>query len=122
MMDDLTLDLDLAGLEVHLSPAAAVQVRKLCKQEARATEVLRVEVEGGGCSGFQYKFELIDQPNDEDLIFETDGVRLAVDPVSLPLLGGSTVDYVISLVGASFQITNPNAVSSCGCGTSFSIG
>ncbi len=121
-MDDLALNGDIAGLEVSLSPAAAAQVAKLCEKEERANKILRVMVEGGGCSGFQYIFELVDAPGDDDLVFETDGVRLVVDPISLPLLAGSTIDYVVSLVGASFQIDNPNAASSCGCGTSFSIG
>lgn len=121
-MDDLALNGDIAGLEVTLSTAAAAQVAKLCQKESRENQVLRVMVEGGGCSGFQYIFELVDAPDDEDAVFQTDGVRLAVDPISLPLLAGSTVDYVVSLVGSSFQIDNPNAASSCGCGTSFSIG
>ncbi len=121
-MDDLTLNGDIAGLEINLSAAAAAQVAKLCEKENRDKQILRVMVEGGGCSGFQYKFELVDAPETDDAIFETDGVQLVVDPVSVPLLAGSTVDYVVSLVGSSFQIDNPNAASSCGCGTSFSIG
>jgi len=75
----------------------------------------------GGCAGFTYMFELAEQPDADDTVAETDGVKLVVDPVSLDLVRGSTVDFVESLGGAAFQVTNPNAASGCGCGTSFSI-
>jgi iron-sulfur cluster insertion protein len=83
--------------------------------------MLRLSVEGGGCSGFQYKFGLADAPESDDTISETDGVRLLVDSVSLDLVAGCTIDFVESLGGAAFQVTNPNAASGCGCGTSFSV-
>ena len=83
--------------------------------------ILRLSVEGGGCAGFQYKFGLADSVEGDDIVAEQDGVRLVVDPVSLDLVRGSAVDFVQNLGGASFQVTNPNAASGCGCGTSFSI-
>ncbi len=83
-------------------------------------QALRVAVEGGGCSGFQYDIRL-DSPGDDDLVLEGNGQRVIVDQVSLPFLAGATIDYSDELIGARFVIENPNASSSCGCGTSFSI-
>ena len=83
--------------------------------------ILRLSVDGGGCAGFTYRFELADAPEDGDAVTETDGVRLIVDAVSFDLLRGSAVDYVEDLGGASFRVTNPNAASGCGCGSSFSL-
>jgi len=83
-------------------------------------QALRVAVEGGGCSGFQYDIRL-DQPADDDLILESQGQQVVVDSVSLPFLAGATIDFSEELIGARFVIDNPNASSSCGCGTSFSI-
>jgi iron-sulfur cluster insertion protein len=83
--------------------------------------VLRLSVEGGGCSGFQYKFGLADSVEPDDIIAETDGVRLVVDSISLDLVEGARVDFVDSLGGAAFKVENPNAASGCGCGTSFSV-
>ena len=81
---------------------------------------LRVAVEGGGCSGFQYEIKL-DAPADDDLVLEGEGEKVVVDAVSLPFLSGATIDFTEELIGARFVIENPNATSSCGCGTSFSI-
>lgn len=83
--------------------------------------MLRLSVDGGGCAGFQYRFGLEREAAPDDAVAETDGVRLVVDPVSLPFVEGSMVDFVETLGGASFQVTNPNAASGCGCGTSFSV-
>ena len=83
-------------------------------------KALRVAVEGGGCSGFQYDIKL-DDPADEDLVLEGEGQRVVVDPVSLPFLSGAVIDFTEELIGARFVIDNPNATSSCGCGTSFSM-
>ncbi|MDR9484596.1 MULTISPECIES: HesB/IscA family protein [Sediminimonas] len=83
-------------------------------------QALRVAVEGGGCSGFQYDIRL-DQPADDDVVLEKDGQRVVVDSVSMPFLAGATIDFTEELIGARFTIDNPNASSSCGCGTSFSI-
>jgi iron-sulfur cluster assembly accessory protein len=86
-----------------------------------ATPMLRVSVEGGGCSGFQYRFDLVAASDAEDVVIEKAGARVLIDPVSLQYLAGSQIDFVDDLIGASFKITNPNATASCGCGTSFSI-
>ena len=83
--------------------------------------ILRLAVDGGGCAGFTYKFELADEPDADDAVAVMDGVRLVVDPVSLDLVKGSAVDFVEDLGGAAFKVTNPNAQSGCGCGASFSV-
>ncbi|MCL7405666.1 iron-sulfur cluster assembly accessory protein [Marivivens sp.] len=83
-------------------------------------KALRIAVEGGGCSGFQYQFEL-DEPAADDLILEGAGEKVVIDPTSLPFLAGATIDFTEELIGARFAIDNPNAASSCGCGTSFSM-
>lgn len=103
-----------------LTPAAAARVALIAEKQARAP-ILRLSVEGGGCSGFQYKFDLANAPEADDSIAETDGVTLLVDPVSIDLVSGCTVDYVESLGGAAFRVENPNAASGCGCGSSFGI-
>ena len=82
---------------------------------------MRVSVAGGGCSGFQYEFNLVQEREDDDLVIERDGATVLIDSVSLMYLTGSEIDFVDSLIGQSFQIHNPNATASCGCGTSFSI-
>jgi iron-sulfur cluster insertion protein len=105
---------------VTLSENAATRVRLIAAKQGKAP-VLRLAVEGGGCSGFQYKFELADGPAADDMVAETGGVRLVVDPVSLDLVAGAEVDYVESLGGAAFRVTNPQAASGCGCGSSFGI-
>ena len=103
-----------------LTPAAAKRVAVIAQKQTRPA-ILRLSVEGGGCSGFQYKFEMAEGPDSEDSVSETDGVQLVVDPVSLDLLEGSVVDYVESLGGAAFRVDNPNASAGCGCGSSFGI-
>ena len=103
-----------------LSPSAAARVAMIAAKQGKPA-MLRLSVEGGGCSGFQYKFELADLTEADDLVVERDGVQLLVDAVSLDLLTGSEVDYVESLGGAAFKVTNPNAASGCGCGSSFAI-
>ncbi len=105
---------------LNLSPAAARRVAAIAERQAKPA-ILRLAVDGGGCSGFQYRFELADMPEDGDSVSETDGVRLVVDSVSLDLVAGSTVDYVESLGGAAFKVENPQAASGCGCGSSFGI-
>ena len=103
-----------------LTAAAAKRVALIAEKQARPA-ILRLSVEGGGCSGFQYRFDLADAPEGDDMVSETDGVRLVVDPVSLDLVAGSTVDFVESLGGAAFRVENPNAAAGCGCGSSFGI-
>ena len=101
---------------------AARRIAALRTQEQAENAFLRIAVSGGGCSGFQYGLSFDHQRNDDDFLFERDGVTVVVDDVSLGLLNGAEVDFVEDLMGASFQIRNPNAASSCGCGNSFSIG
>jgi iron-sulfur cluster insertion protein len=110
------------GRQVVLTESAARRIAALKAQEQAQDAFLRIAVSGGGCSGFQYGFTFDDQRNDDDVIFERDGVGVVVDEVSLDLLNGAEIDFVEDLMGASFQIRNPNAASSCGCGNSFSIG
>lgn len=105
---------------VILAPSAAARVAAIAAKQDKPA-ILRLSVEGGGCSGFQYKFGLAEGPDADDTIAETDGVRLVVDAVSLDLVSGATVEYVESLGGAAFRVTNPQAASGCGCGASFSI-
>ena len=103
-----------------LSPSAAARVAAIAAKQAKPA-ILRLSVEGGGCSGFQYRFGLAEAPDDGDMIAQTDGVRLVVDPVSLDLVAGCVVDYVESLGGAAFRVENPNATAGCGCGSSFAV-
>ena len=103
-----------------LTPAAAKRVQWIAEKQTKPA-ILRLSVEGGGCSGFQYKVDLADSAEGDDTVSETDGVKLVVDPVSLDLVGGSVVDFVESLGGAAFRVENPNAAAGCGCGSSFGI-
>ena len=105
---------------VTLSASAAARVSKVLRQEAPGS-ALRVAVDGGGCSGFQYSFTIAGAPADDDLVVERDGATVLIDPVSLDYLRGSQIDFVDDLIGQSFKIHNPNATASCGCGTSFAI-
>jgi iron-sulfur cluster insertion protein len=105
---------------VTLSETAARRLQSLSKTEGRPV-MLRVAVEAGGCSGFSYRFDLIDKAEPDDLKIDRDGASAVVDVVSLALLNGSEIDFVDELAGAEFRVRNPNARSSCGCGVSFSI-
>jgi iron-sulfur cluster insertion protein len=105
---------------VTLTPAAAARLNAIAVEEGRGV-MLRVAVDGGGCSGFQYRFELVDGPEDGDLVIQRDGAAAVVDEVSLPLIKGSEIDFSDELAAAEFKVKNPNAKSSCGCGVSFSI-
>jgi len=106
--------------DVDLTPSAAARVAAIAERQGKPP-ILRLAVDGGGCAGFQYRFGLADEIETGDTVAVRDGVTLVVDEISLDLVRGSAVDYVESLGGASFQVTNPNAASGCGCGTSFSI-
>ncbi|MFT4197867.1 MAG: iron-sulfur cluster insertion protein ErpA [Pseudoxanthomonas sp.] len=114
---------DYQALERPLlfTPAAAAKVRELIAEEGNAGLALRVYIEGGGCSGFQYGFEFDENRAADDAAVVTDGVTLLVDPLSLQYLIGAEVDYTESLTGAQFVIRNPNAKTTCGCGSSFSM-
>ncbi|MBX7494642.1 iron-sulfur cluster assembly accessory protein [Qipengyuania sp. 6B39] len=103
-----------------LTEAAAKRVADIAAKQAKPA-ILRLSVEGGGCSGFQYKFGLAEAPDGDDSVSETGGVKLVVDAVSLDLVAGSIVDFVESLGGAAFKVENPQAAAGCGCGSSFGI-
>jgi len=106
--------------DIALSSSAAARVAAIAARQGKPA-ILRLSVDGGGCAGFQYRFELAEAVADDDAVTREDGVTLVVDPISLDLVRGATVDFVESLGGAAFQVANPNAASGCGCGTSFSI-
>ena len=106
--------------DLTLSPSAAARVAAIAAKQGKPA-ILRLSVDGGGCSGFQYKFGLAEAVAGDDSVAETDGVRLAVDAISLDLVRGCTVDYVESLGGAAFKVDNPQAAAGCGCGTSFAV-
>jgi len=107
---------------ISLTASAAKRVKELKAQENLPQAFLRLAVSGGGCSGFQYGFSFDETLQPEDRTFERDGVTLVVDETSLDLVKGAEVDFVEDMMGASFQVKNPNAASSCGCGNSFSVG
>jgi iron-sulfur cluster assembly protein len=109
-----------SGANVVLSPAAAKKIAAIMAEDAAAAGV-RLAVEGGGCSGFQYDIRIVPAPEADDLVIERDGARLFVDSVSLEFLQGSVFDWSDELIGAAFKVKNPNAKSSCGCGVSFSV-
>jgi len=105
---------------IQLTANAAKRVAWIAERQGKPA-VLRLAVDGGGCAGFTYTFELAEAVEEDDTVAETDGVKLVVDPVSLDLVKGSAVDFVEDLGGAAFRVTNPNAASGCGCGSSFSV-
>jgi iron-sulfur cluster assembly accessory protein len=106
--------------DISLTGNAAKRVAWIAERQNKPA-ILRLAVDGGGCAGFTYKFELAAQADADDEVAETDGVKLVVDPISLDLVRGSAVDFVEDLGGAAFKVTNPNAQSGCGCGSSFSV-
>lgn len=110
---------EAAGLS--LSDNAARRINTLAQAEETPDTMLRITVSGGGCSGFQYSFAFDDAVNEDDKVYEKDGAKVVVDSISLELLNGSEVDFIEDLIGSYFAIKNPNASSSCGCGTSFAI-
>ena len=103
-----------------LSPSAAARIAAIAQKQGKPA-ILRLSVEGGGCSGFQYKFGLAEEIDAADIVVETDGVKLAVDDISLELVAGCVVDYVESLGGSAFKVENPQASAGCGCGSSFAV-
>ena len=111
---------DVAERPVSVSDAAAKRVAEILKSEPNGS-MLRVSVSGGGCSGFQYGFDITTERAADDIVLEKHGATVVVDPVSVEYMSGSVIDYVDALIGASFQVRNPLATASCGCGTSFSI-
>ena len=105
---------------VMVTERAARRITEIAAGE-RVNKLLRVSVEGGGCSGFQYKFDLVSRPDADDVVVECAGAKIVIDPISLEYMAGSEIDFVEELIGASFKIKNPRATAACGCGTSFSI-
>ncbi len=112
----------IAERRILLTENAARRIAALREQEQVEGARLRIAVSGGGCSGFRYGFSFDEQINGDDVVFERDGVGVVIDQVSLDLLAGAEIDFVEDLMGAAFQVRNPNAASSCGCGNSFSLG
>ena len=108
------------ALPVTVSARAAKRIAQIIRAESELM-MLRLAVTGGGCSGFQYNFALDDARHDDDLVVERDGATILIDPISLDFLKGAEIDFVDDLIGASFKVNNPNATSSCGCGTSFAV-
>jgi iron-sulfur cluster insertion protein len=106
---------------VVVTQSAAKRVAFLVNQEGNPNAALRVAVNGGGCSGFQYGFSLDESRNDDDLVIEKEGATVLVDMMSQLYLAGSEIDFIEDVIGSSFQVRNPNATSECGCGTSFSV-
>ncbi|ENS81010.1 HesB/IscA family protein [Brucella melitensis] len=105
---------------ITVSDSAARRIAKILDSEPGKT-ALRVSVEGGGCFGFSYKYDLVDAQTEDDIVIEKLGARVLIDSISVPYMDGSEIDFVDDLMGQSFQIRNPNATASCGCGTSFAI-
>lgn len=105
---------------VTLTDRAARRIAEIVAGEPAGT-MLRLSVEGGGCSGFQYRFDLVDTAASDDVVVERNAAKVLIDPVSLDYLAGAEIDFVDDLIGASFKVQNPNATASCGCGTSFSL-
>ena len=112
--------MDTISPDVSISDRAAKRIARILASEPSGT-ALRIAVLGGGCSGFQYSFELDSSRSSDDLVIERNGATVLIDAVSLPFVSGSEIDFVDDLIGQSFQVQNPNATASCGCGTSFSI-
>jgi iron-sulfur cluster assembly accessory protein len=110
----------MTQMTITVTERAATRISEITTTEAEAP-ILRVSVEGGGCSGFQYKFDLVGSRTDDDLVIERNGAVVVIDPVSAQYMEGAQIDFVDDLIGAAFKITNPVATASCGCGTSFSI-
>lgn len=110
----------MSEADIFLTQSAARRVAAIARRQSKPA-ILRLAVDGGGCAGFTYKFELAEAAEAGDAIARTDGVTLVVDPASLDLVRGSAVDFVEDLGGAAFKVTNPNAASGCGCGSSFSV-
>ena len=111
---------DAATQSVTLTARAAKRIGEILKREPQGA-MLRVSVEGGGCSGFQYKFDIEHAKADDDFEIAREGAVVLIDPMSLQFMAGAEIDFVDDLIGASFKVANPNATASCGCGTSFSI-
>jgi len=116
----MSVETDIEPASVTLTERAAKRILEILREDS-AHSMLRVAVTGGGCSGFQYDFCLDDSRSEDDLVIARDGALVLIDPVSLGFLKGAEIDFADEMIGAAFRIKNPNATSSCGCGTSFSV-
>ena len=116
----MSVETDMEPASVTLTERAAKRILEILREDS-AHSMLRVAVTGGGCSGFQYDFCLDDTRGEDDLVIARDGALVLIDPVSLDFLKGAEIDFADEMIGAAFKIKNPNATSSCGCGTSFSV-
>ena len=116
-----TMDTSLAGEDITISDSAAQRISELVAGEGDARLMLRVSITGGGCSGFQYGFSLDGTRNDDDRLFEQGGIKVVVDQVSLDYIRGAELDFVEEMIGSYFSLKNPNASSTCGCGSSFAV-
>lgn len=112
--------MEALAANISMTAAAARRIAKVLEKQPGKT-ALRISVEGGGCSGFSYRFDLVEGQNADDLAVTRDGATVLIDEVSLPFMDGSEIDFVDDLMGQAFKINNPNATSSCGCGTSFAV-
>ena len=119
-MSTPAIDITASEAPVVFTPSAAAKVKELIQEEGNDALMLRIYIQGGGCSGFQYGFTFDESLNDGDTSVETDGVRLLIDPMSMQYLMGAEIDYSEGLQGSQFVIRNPNANTTCGCGSSFS--
>ncbi len=115
-----TMNAQTPSNSVTATDAALKRIASIIEKDAD-NNALRISVEGGGCSGFSYQFDLVSEQNDDDLVIEGHNGKILIDEISLIYMGGSQIDFVDDLMGQSFQVNNPNAIASCGCGTSFSV-
>ena len=115
------MDTNLASEDITISDSAAKRISELIAGEGKPGQMLRVSISGGGCSGFTYGFSLDGEQNDDDLLFERGGVKVVVDEVSLEYIKGAELDFVEEMIGSYFSLKNPNASSTCGCGSSFAV-
>ncbi len=120
MSDPFATEIPTSGATFTISETARTRLSQIFAQEDEPNTMLRVKVSGGGCAGYQYSFDFEHTIGEDDSVFGDDEVKVVIDSVSMGLLGGSEIDFVDDMVGAAFQIKNPNATASCGCGTSFS--
>jgi len=119
--EDLMPDTADMQNRLQIGDGAVTRIKALIENEGNPDMKLRIGVTGGGCSGFQYNFSLDDKVDDDDVLFERDGINVVVDETSIPFVSGATIDFKTDLMGAYFTMENPNASSTCGCGTSFSV-
>lgn len=122
MIETALLDLPTEEIPVGVTASAAKRVAEIIASDGEPGTMLRIAVTGGGCSGFQYNFTLDKERHDDDIAIQRDGITVLVDSTSVEYMRGAELDYIEDMIGASFQIKNPNATAKCGCGSSFAVG